>query len=415
MFPEFDYLGVGGNGAPLVQLLWRLPNSLALGIQSAISGAAWAFATLAALAVIQTRLGAKAWLLTATLMFWSPHVVIADASVLTESLAISGSLAALTAAICLASERATRVVPIRVLVAVMAAGFSVAILSRPVTLVFLAPCVITAWLLTWRKTNWDFRAASGLLIFTAAAYGSLLGISAAGSPSEVFRAENRLAFRASPEWIDAAERTGFSDCPELTSADLIAAAERAHVWVSIGPLSFRRLAKDYDPRLAVRNTDCSGIVDWVSDGHLTYVEQLKYAPAATFHGYFTDGLRLWFERSFTPERVPVEFQKLGPVVASTFCSASLMLLAYNSLKSWRMRGEGLTAKSSRVWVVASMGFLGFLVYSLVIWLSDPIELGRHFLPIPVVLAPFVFLVTILAGARVREQAGGRSSADQIVQ
>ena len=215
--PPFDLLGTDGNAAPLVQIVWRLESSVPLVIQALASGAAWAFVTYTGLVVIRSRLFATAWVALLTVIFWSPLIIFADASILTESLAISGSLACLACAMRLANERARSAVPVRLACVVAIVGFGVAVLSRPVTVVALAPTVIMSCVIAWRRGRQFALLISAIVILGILAYGFVLNTNAARSPAEVYRAQNRLALRASPQWIEAAKRTGFADCPALRS------------------------------------------------------------------------------------------------------------------------------------------------------------------------------------------------------
>jgi hypothetical protein len=387
--PDLDLLGTYGNGTPLVQIIWRLRPPLPLVIQAVASGAAWAFVTCIGLVVIRSRFLTTAWFAVLMVIFWSPLIVFADASILTESLAISGSLACLAGAFCLVNERARSTVPMRFLCVAMVAGFGVAVLSRPVTLVALAPTAFMTCVLAWRRSRQFALLISGIVILGIFVYGFILSANVARSPSEVFRAENRLELRASPQWIEAAKRTGFVDCPALPSSELISSAERAYVWYSIGPLKFRRLEHGSDSTLRVRERQCPGIIQWLEARHLTASEQLIYAPRDTMSGYMADGLRLWIERSLGVPPIPLWVQRTAPRVTLLFDMAAVALLAVVVFRTWRLRR--FVSIPAWSWLLVGVTVSSWFVYSLVIWLADESEVGRHFLPIPVVLGPLALL------------------------
>jgi hypothetical protein len=372
--PAIDVLGVDGTGSPFVQLVWLLPIPLALVAQSILGGLVWAFATIAGLVVIPSRRVAIGWLAVFTLMYWQPRVLLLDAAIASESLTISGSLACVTGSVCVSNARARQAVPLPVVCIAMVGGFGVAVLSRPVTLIALAPIMFVAFLLAWR--DGCRRPLLVLCAFAITAYGVLLSANVAHSSSEVLRAQDRLALRATPEMIAAAHQTGFTDCPELTSDQLIKSARDAYHWYPIGPLQIRRPGDEKPPTDAVYNTQCSGISNWVKARHLTPVEQLVYIPGDAVSGYISDVFNLWLEHAFSPD--PIRF---GPIFTVLFDLAALTTLG---VSAWRRQGP------ARVWILVGTAFLSWFAYSIAVWLSDPVELGRHFLPIPVVLAPFAF-------------------------
>jgi hypothetical protein len=397
--PSLDLLGTYGGGAPLVQLVWRLTPSLAIGFQAFVSAAAWAFFTYAGLAVIGPKPWRTAWLMASTVLYWSPLIVISDAAALTESLAISGSLACTTGAACLVSERARCAIPVPALCAATVTGFGVAVLSRPVTLIALAPVTFTALFLALRRERrLPLLAAWALVALSIFSYGTVLSTNLAHSPSEIYRAQNRLALRASPEWIEAARRTGFMDCPELRASELISAAQQAHTWTSIGPLSFRRVAKDREPQAqaAVRDTHCRGIVEWLEAGHLTAIEQLIYTPGDSIRGYMADGMRWWSERPLGGSYF-LRFQRAGSAYLFLFDVVAVALLSSVPIRAWRLRKTYFVPIDS--WALVATAVLSWFGFSVVVWLTDAVELSRHFLPVHVVFAPFALLTSTLVWPR----------------
>ena len=397
--PSLDLLGSYGTGAPLVQLVWRLTPPLAIGFQAFASGAAWAFFTYAGLTVIGPKRWRIAWLMASTVMYWSPLIVIIDATALSESLALSGSLACTTGAACLASERTRCAIPVPALCAATVTGFGVAVLSRPVTLIALAPVMFTALFLAWRRERRQpLLAAWALVALSIFGYGMVLSTNLVHSPSEVYRAQNRLALRASPEWIEAARRTGFVDCPELTAPELISSAQQAHVWTSIGPFSFRRIAKDREPqaRARVQDTHCRGIVEWLEAGHLTAIEQLIYTPRDSIRGYIADGMRWWSERPLGGSYF-LRFQRAGNAFLALSDVVAVALLSLVAIRVRRLRKMYFVPIDS--WALVATVLLAWFGFSVVVWLTDSTELSRHVLPIHLVFAPFALLASSLIWPR----------------
>lgn len=338
--PPLDILGTHGAAAPLVQIVWRLPLPMPLVIQALASCSAWAFVTFLALAVIRSRPLAAVAAVILTGAFWSPLVLFADATILTESLAISGSLACLSGALCLVNAQARSVVPLRLACVATVAGFGVAILSRPVTLVFLAPAVALCLAIALCKGRQLAVLLSITLALAILSYGLALSANASQSPTGAFRAANRLALRASPAWIEAARRTGFRDCPSLTSAELISSAAKGYTWTSFGPVNFRQSSRgpDIDAANTVQQTSCPGISEWLKAGHLTPAEQVIYTPRDTISGYLADLPRFWLERSLG-EGMPLRAQRAAPLVTLAFTTTAVALLCAAALKSWRQRRD----------------------------------------------------------------------------
>lgn len=391
--PPIDFLGHIGSPAPLVQAVWRLPYPFPLVVHAIASGAAWAFVTCVGLAVIQSKNAAIAWFLVLTVIFWSPLLIFADSSVLTESLAISGSVACTAGSVCLVSAGAKALIPLRNVLIATVTGFGVAILSRPVTLIALTPIVAMGCAIGIPKTSAAMAALSATIVSGVVAYGVVLSANSSQSSSEVFRAENRLAQRASLEWIAAARRTGFVDCPELPTDRIVHSAERDFSWFSAGPFRFRESARTpgNDPATAIRAANCPGMAAWLKNGHMTPLEQLRYAPSETMKNYFADGPRFWLERSLGAG-TPLIAQRAATVVTLALDLVSLTLLAVAAFKNWRSRR--VVAVEQRVWLLVVVGFVSWFLYSMAVWLSDSSALGRVFLPVPVILAPFALLVSL---------------------
>lgn len=391
--PLIDVLGVHGSPAPLVQLMWRLPAPVPLVIQALSSGFAWGFVSCAGLAVIRSTRMATVWVAVLTAIFWSPLVVFSDATVLSEPLAISGSVACTAGAACLVSERARRAISLRLLFVVTGAGFAVAVLCRPLSLIVLGPITLVSFAIAWRKISLVQALIAVASVSAVLVYGSVLTANASQSPTEVYRAYNRLALRASPEWIEAAKHTGFSDCPELPSAQLISSAERAFDWFSVGPFTFRKSAPGQEVAArTLRKTHCAGIVKWLEAGHLTPLEQLVHAPRDTMNNFLADGPRFWLERSMGAG-MSLRVQRAAPAVTLLYDVAAVMLLAGVAFRTWQLRRRIPIPVWS--WVLVGVAFSSWFLYSLTVWLSDSSALGRVFQPVPIVLAPFALLTAVL--------------------
>lgn len=393
-FPPMDLLGTYGNAAPLVQLVWRLPSPLPLIVQAAASGVAWAFVSSIGIATIHSRRWAVGWVAVVTAIFWTPVVVFADAAILTESLAIAGSVACTAGAISLANERARKNLPLRRLYIFTVIGFGVAVLSRPVTLVGLGPIIIASLLFARRKSPLSLSLISAVMVIVMSTYAMVMSANAMQSPNEVYRAYNRLAHRASPAWIEAAERTGFNDCPDLPSSQLISGAEASYTWFSVGYFRFRQSARGPDKEAAeiLRRTNCPGIIEWLKAGHLSPLEQLIYVPRESMNNYLADVPRFWLERSMGAG-MDLRIQRASPLVTLLLNLIAVILLIVTFIRTWRLRRA--ISLSKPTWIVVGIGSFSWFCYSVAVWLSDDSALGRIFLPVPIIFGPAALLVAAL--------------------
>jgi len=402
-----DLTGADGSPAPLVQLVWLTPIPLPVLIQATASGVCWGLLALAVSRIPASGRVALAGFLIVTAFSWLPMVVSFDTLALTDSLSISGLVLAMASVIAGLTGPPPRLRSTTWPV-LLAVGVAMAVLSRPTNLLLATPIALAALVLSqdspiggsWLRDARRGRAVqvgAALTIVVVSLYGVFLGIGAGGSSTEGFRAENRLALRASPAFLGAAKVAGLPQCPSLPLKVLSQNSQLAYTYLGIGPLQQRLiLPNNQDARDAalgqVRNTDCLEMTAWLAQGHMTPFETALGAPVDTLRQYALDQLAQWTPvmqwdidkrlRLFDPAFIVV-----GTITALAYLASVLIVNARRRGGTWRQVPR-------RVVLLVTTALLSTLAFSFGTWIVDAIELGRHFLPASILAAPALFVLAI---------------------
>ena len=385
-----DWTGSLGSPAPLTQLVWHLPHDLAIAVQSIVASVSWGLLAISIGRLRSTWRYATALAFFALAVTWSPMLLTFDAMPLTDSLALAG--ASLVLAVLIdrtVSPRALLVGPAGNMIAL--SGLLMSIASRPVNLIALAPMVSIA--VIWRtpaSTRRRWLSAVFTLAFTV--YGVALVANSETGTNEENRAQNRLAMRASPDYLAAAEDMGMPECSSPSHDDLISGAEASYSTFGIGPLRQQLiLPGDQDARddalRAVKEAPCPELHAWTSTGGFDTLGPLWRAPGTHLRLFLLDQVGLLTPYSHD-ERLPIPLRMLDPVL---WLGATLFSLAV-ATRAW-VRGLARSDAPEQRRFGFSAGIViaaAWALHEIVNWLADPLDLARHFLPVTTML-PFALL------------------------
>ena len=401
----FDWTGQRGSPAPIVQALWLAHPIPALLAQGGLGSLAWGFAAVVVGRLAKSRLAAWLGALTVLAMSWLDLVVRFDTALLTEPINISGTLLALTGSFCIAIPRVRTVVSQRFAWAAVLVGLGLSALSRPPNIVCSLPVVIVAIGISWRRpSSWRMVAVGSLAILTAyAVVVSLNDNSSPRNPEELARTVDRLALRASPEWVAAAESTGLRLCAALSRESLIDDAQASYTYLSLGPFTQRVTLSSDEPQrdsalAAVEAAPCPGMKEWIVARHLTATEQVLLVPLDSARQYFEDLMTQWSPHSPAPEALPVirlSGWRLIPLNLVAF-----LTLAASVVSRRRSRARGVSVNDTRgALLLIATTYVSWGAFSILTWLVDSMELARHFLPVSLLFAPLTILAALSAWPR----------------
>lgn len=442
-----DLVGTDGNPAPLVQAVWMLDATLALAIQVLLASAAWGLLALVAAQLPSSRRWAWAVALGVLAWSWNPLALSFDAAAMTESLTLTAVLSTTTAAFLLVVPRLRGVLPSRVTVGLLVGGAVAAMLSRPVAMVLVLPLVGVVALLRWFRTRAERRelrvrrrdmrrnmtgvadswrsyrpsrralAAAGVLLVVAGWAGaSQLDGNRVNGP---LYASNTLAWRGTTTVLAAARAEGMPACPQLPPAamlDLTRDSWRVH---RVGPLVWREPSIRFLMDRKAILTRCPAVARWLSGAPAVTAAWVASAPDEALDQYLSDLPVQWMAPavfSWSPTTIAREaaVRLVVDVAAALVLVASFGFVAATWLRGqvpgrWRRRrgfaGSTWSAAAPGTGAVLLLvaGMMGsWGLYSMVAWFGDAMELGRHFLPIPLLGVPVALLA---AGALLRTSRG----------
>lgn len=390
-----DLLGSQGHAAPLVQMVWALPTRVALVLQASISAAAWCILAFVGLRVIRSRLRATVFVLTLGTMAWWPVVWGFDTLALTESLSISGSLLCVAGAFAILIDSSGSARPWRFGSLSLALGYAIAMTARPVNIVLLLPLCVYALVGRGRPSKGYSFATAAVVVACMSGYGVLLALNASNSVIEDFRSVNRIAWRSSNEYLDAAARNGLVFCEDAQRQQISENFNAAYEYRQVGPLTFRQLGGDRQPQVEfarqyVQFLDCPEVQSWLSSSDASAIRMTLTAPLEMLRQYRLDlaSIALTPVPRFSPD-LPGEAHRLFyPAVNLSL----LVPLAGQAMRSLRRRNVAIDI-GVQLSVVAALALLllSAVAHSFVTWAVDAMEVARHFLPTPVVLGPALLL------------------------
>ena len=399
---DIDWTGSLGSPAPLTQVVWHLPHDLAIAVQSIVAGCSWG---LLAVVIANLRdLWARAHQLAflALAVTWSPMLLTFDAMPLTDSLALAG--ASLVLAITIDRVVAERpVMTHRIGDALAVFGVLMSVASRPVNVLALAPLAFMT--VVWCGSGpVSRRVLTGSALGIVSLYAVFLVANSETGTNEENRAQNRLAMRASAEYLAAASDMGMPECSSPSPDELIRGAETSYTRIGFGPLQQQLiLPGDQDDRdealRAVKKAECPELHVWTSSGGFDTLGPVWRAPATHLRLFYLDQVGLLTPYSHD-ERLPIGLRLIDPVLWLTASTLAAAVVARRWVTRLIGRRPRLGWNRPRA-VVGVVTACSWFLHETVNWLADPLDMARHFLPVTTML-PFL-LITLTLGS---EQSDG---------
>ena len=396
---DIDWTGSLGSPAPLTQIVWHLPHDLAIAVQSIVAGFAWGL-----LAVVIASL-AKRWLWARPTAYftiavtWTPMLLTFDAMPLTDSLALAG--ASLVLSVTIDRFVADQPVMSRRIADVLAiSGVLMSVASRPVNVIALAPLAFmtVVWFGSGPASR---RVLTGSALGVVSLYAILLVANSETGANEENRAQNRLAMRASAEYLAAASAMGMPECSSPSPEDLIRGAEASYTRIGFGPIQQQLiLPGDQDARdealRAVKKADCPELHLWTSSGGFDTLGPVWRAPATHLRLFYLDQVGLLTPYSHD-ERLPIGLRLIDPVLWLTASTLAAAVVARRWARRLIGRRPRLGWRRPRA-VVGLVTACSWSLHEIVNWLADPLDMARHFLPVTTML-PFLLVALTLDSER----------------
>jgi hypothetical protein len=383
----FD-VGAGFGPGVLPQLIFLLPGSAGLAMQTVLSGLIWT-----GLACLLATNRAGRWL-AFVLLGWStlPWVWLWDSWFLTEALSIPAMAAVFVGSVFSTLERRRDAGFICASV-----GLLITATARPFLMVVAVPVALAGvlWGRGWRASRSTRNAWIAVLVlttvFSAWQVEAFESVATRGQSMAALRATDRLWTRWSePGYLQLARAKGMPDCPDVVKA-------------------LSDVRGDVSARLRiVRLSRCPGYQDWLARGGLSWTDELLTHPRAVLIGltdllYWTrqpiyqyspyDSRLKWWAATLNESWVPT----VSLVNSGILIITGLALVAGMVVSSWRRRWYALA-----VIALACAGVAGML-------LSDGLEYWRHVVPILTGLVPFsLALISVSLNERHSSDQLGRA-------
>lgn len=390
----FDWLGTQGSPAPLIQIINFLPRTPSLLIQVGFSALAWG--TMAIIFSDQA-LSSRSRLLRSgviVLLSWLPFIVLYDLSVLTDSVSISGAVLFIATAYSFVFPPKTKHFRIYAQ-RYMTLGFMCSCLARPVNFLLLAPVLVAAIILRKqvisRKRFFHLVSNFGAVALAVV----LLSLGGRGSDMEYLRSINRLAWRSSEIYLAAAEQNGLVFCDQTSRRHLVENFEASFQHIHFGPLRFRTMGGDREvqsnyARNYIAALECQSVESWL--------RSRSSSPLAMFFASPVENLRQWWadlpsQQLSDSGRFSGAGNRIESLAIPLATFTVVLLLLANAVRS-RLNKVGLwdggerrqRARFLSVIVLATISF------SVITWSADQMEVGRHFLPAPLVILMALLLL-----------------------
>lgn len=401
-------MGARGSPAPLVQVIWFLPEPIGLLVQVGFSAFAWG--TLA-IAFCERASSEKLRLIQVTfilLLSWLPLVVVHDLSILTESISLSG-------AVLLVAAAHSYVVPSRSsylrgqALLLMTVGLFSSCLARPINFILLAPIFLAA--IALRKVNGRRKWSLGLgfALVALALFASFVSFTGRDSEIEYFRSVNRLAWRSSPNYLAAAEQQGLVFCDQNSRLQVIENYEASYQQLGFGPLRFRVMggerqqsseyARDY-----IASLECPSVQSWLRSDRSSFLAMFLASPKENIRQWWTDFPSQNFSDSGRFSPLVNRIESLVIPLTTVFVAVALGTKALKARQDTR-RLWSKDSRRRRRWLLGAT-LLAVVSFSLITWAADQMEVARHFLP-----APLVLLASLLLNLSAQLQISGPESRE----
>ena len=361
----------------LVSLVNLLPGFWTVAIQSAVAGLAWGFAGLVAAGDCRTRWRSIAGFTAVIGFSLLPWIQVWDTAALTESFTLSGCVLVVAGAYLCTATTTTSPITDRFASAGIAALWSGSILamcSNAIVVLYVLPLALGVWLfarfLRKRGTSRSPRLASGWWALGVLALGIMCFITMIAQSVSIdwWYAQNRLAARGTPAYIQVAESDGMPACPQLMQL------------LDSSPPDLARVDQ-------LRQMDCPGLSQWFQSGGLSPWTQLRTMPIETADNYIADIHDQWAPPwtgdgwSILGQQDNAWFINWYRAVPQILLAINLLAMALMACLAWLDRA----ATSRRLALNApSLVYLWMLAltacYCVATWLQDPMEISRHALP-----------------------------------